>query len=99
MARICPYCGTEMVEDCSLRVANYDVSVKKGGFFSGVEGRLYAAVCPQCGNVSFYTDRAELFRPKPEPEKKEKAKAPVRKEQGERKEPWLQRKGKEDPWD
>ena len=103
MARICPSCGGEMTEECRLSVGTYDVSVKKGGFFDGAEGRLGVAVCPRCGTVTFYTDRPEQFRPPLVPEGKKKKRTlfspPEQEEKKEKERPvWKQEKDK-DPWE
>lgn len=65
MSRICQQCQTEMVEDCSVSV-EFDISgivvtQKRKGLFKNVSEKVKAAVCPNCGNVSFYVEDFKKF--------------------------------------
>ena len=61
--RICVRCQTEMVEGCKLRmlgeVEEIHVVDPKAGVFTPGLGRTRVAVCPKCGEVSFYVERPE----------------------------------------
>jgi hypothetical protein len=65
MIRICNQCQTEMINDCNVSV-EYDlsgitISQKRKGLFKNVSAKTKAAVCTNCGNVSFYIDEYEKF--------------------------------------
>ena len=56
--RKCPQCQTEMVED--LRIRNTGdacgLVVTHPGLFGKLVGKVKAAVCPSCGEVSLYIE-------------------------------------------
>ncbi|WP_313890924.1 nucleic acid-binding protein [Psychrobacillus sp.] len=62
----CNQCQSEMIADCRVNVegARYGIKIiKKGkGLFSNVSAKPKAAVCPNCGYVSFYIDEYEQFK-------------------------------------
>ena len=71
MARKCPMCGTEMVEECSVRVKGSPMLlmlVKRiDKRHTGNIGDIHGAVCPRCGEVSLYIEKeTEQTRPKGE---------------------------------
>jgi ribosomal protein L28 len=54
-----------MINDCNVSV-EYDlsgitISQKRKGLFKNVSAKTKAAVCPNCGNVTFYIDEYEKF--------------------------------------
>lgn len=66
--RVCLRCQTEMVEDLYIKVkgAPYGIEIsadKHWLLFSDIIGEPKAAVCPKCGEVSFYlTDTSAIGR-------------------------------------
>ncbi len=64
MARKCPMCGTEMVEECSVRVKGSPMLlmlVKRiDKRHTGNIGDIHGAVCPRCGEVSLYIEKERL---------------------------------------
>lgn len=65
MRRKCNQCETEMIEDCEINkewnVDNIIISKKYKGFLNYKKAKLKAAVCPNCGHVSFYIDEYKQF--------------------------------------
>ena len=63
--RTCIRCGSEMKEDCAIKVegAAYGIvmSTKESKLFSGRVGKPKVAICPQCGEVSIYVEDPELM--------------------------------------
>lgn len=63
---ICSQCQNEMVTDCDVTVQGglygIKVSKKRKGFLNNVSAKPKAAVCSDCGHVSFYIDEYEDFR-------------------------------------
>lgn len=60
MMRKCIRCGTEMKEDCAIKVegAGYGIvlSSNKNKLFGGRMGNPKVAICPKCGEVSIYLE-------------------------------------------
>lgn len=58
--RKCIRCGTEMKEDCTIKVqgAGYGIvlSTEKDKLFKGRIGEPKVAICPECGEVSIYIE-------------------------------------------
>lgn len=56
--RNCPQCQTEMVEDLRIRSTGdaNGLVVTNPGFFGKSLGKVKAAVCPNCGEVSLYIE-------------------------------------------
>ncbi len=58
--RNCLRCGTQMQEDCTVKVegAGYGVvlSTEESKIFSGRIGKPKVAICPECGEVSIYLE-------------------------------------------
>lgn len=65
MKIICSQCQKEMVTGFDLKVdgAAYGVSIKKKvkGLFSNKYTAPKAAICPDCGSVSFYIENPKNF--------------------------------------
>ncbi|MCM3704733.1 MULTISPECIES: hypothetical protein [Cytobacillus] len=65
MKRMCNQCQTEMITDCRATVesdlAGIKISQKRKGLFKNVSAKAKAAVCPNCGNVSFYVEDYQVF--------------------------------------
>lgn len=63
--RKCIRCGMEMMEGCELRQADnlcgVDVAESERVFAKRI-GRLKAAVCPECGEISLYIGEPEIVR-------------------------------------
>ncbi|MEH7239473.1 nucleic acid-binding protein [Bacillus sp. JJ1562] len=61
----CYQCNVKMVLDCSVKVEGvmYGIKIsKKGkGLFNNISAKPKAAVCPNCGYVSFYIDDYKKF--------------------------------------
>jgi len=63
--RQCIRCGAEMVEGCGVRQADSAsgvVIMESEKFFARQIGKLKAAVCPKCGEVSLYIENTERLR-------------------------------------
>jgi ssDNA-binding Zn-finger/Zn-ribbon topoisomerase 1 len=62
----CNQCQTEMVSDCQVSVegdlSGIKISKKGKGFFKKVTAKTKAAVCPNCGFVSFYVEDYKDFK-------------------------------------
>ena len=63
--RKCIRCGVEMVEGCAVRQSDSAcgiVIMENERFFAKQIGRVKAAVCPECGEVSFYLENTEKLK-------------------------------------
>jgi ssDNA-binding Zn-finger/Zn-ribbon topoisomerase 1 len=62
----CIQCQSEMVSDCRVTVegdlAGIKISKKGQGLFKKVTAKTKAAVCPNCGYVSFYVEDYKDFK-------------------------------------
>ena len=61
--RTCLRCGTEMVENCYVCVTgSYGLTIKVNSdkLFDPNLGTPYIAVCPSCGEISWYVPPQEL---------------------------------------
>lgn len=60
MVRKCIRCGTEMKEECAIKVegAGYGIvlSSNEHKLFGGRMGTPKVAICPECGEVSIYLE-------------------------------------------
>ena len=58
--RKCIRCGSEMKEDCAVKVegAGYGIilSSNESKLFGGRIGKPKVAICPKCGEVSIYLE-------------------------------------------
>lgn len=60
--RKCLRCGSDMKEDCALKIEGsgnaiiLSTDTGEGSIFHGKIGKPKVAICPFCGEVSFYTD-------------------------------------------
>ena len=58
--RKCVRCGSEMNENCAIKVEGSGVGIviskKKQKLFSGRIGIPNVAVCPNCGEISIYIE-------------------------------------------
>lgn len=58
----CHRCNTEMIEEYGVKISSINAGValvllSKGlGVFTNEFGKIKAAVCPKCGEVSLYTE-------------------------------------------
>ena len=61
--RKCLRCGTEMKENCAIKVegAGYGIvmSSDENKLFGGRIGKPKVAICPKCGEVSIYVEDVE----------------------------------------
>ncbi|MGL5415904.1 MAG: hypothetical protein ACRDAU_09620 [Clostridium sp.] len=62
--RKCLRCNEEMIEDYMLKTENMTamasvVLAKGSGIFSDSKGKVKAAVCPNCGEVSIFFDKLD----------------------------------------
>lgn len=62
--RKCLRCDEVMKEDYMLKTENITVQAsvvlgKGTGIFSDTKGKIKAAVCPNCGEISIYFDKIE----------------------------------------
>ena len=64
--RICIRCGTEMKEDCTIKIqgAGYGIvmSTEKNKLFKGRIGEPNVAICPECGEVSIYIEDNSVLK-------------------------------------
>ena len=63
--RQCIRCGAEMVENCALRQSDNAcglVIMESERFFARQVGRVKAAVCPECGEISMYIEQPERLK-------------------------------------
>ena len=61
--RKCIRCGAEMTEECAVRQSDNAcglVVTESSRLFAKNIGKLRAAVCPECGEVSLYIETEEL---------------------------------------
>lgn len=62
--RECPRCKAEMVEDLILRgngdAGNVIISTNK--FFGKSFGKVHAAACPECGEISIYLEDTDKLK-------------------------------------
>ena len=64
MQRICPDCQSKMEMNCTLE-SPYGVSIRKrrkGLFKSTTTNKIKAAVCTNCGHVTFYVENYEEYK-------------------------------------
>lgn len=65
--RKCHRCGEEMKEDYGLKISSFiagiaPVILSKGqGVLSDELGKVKAAVCPNCGEISLYTENKKVL--------------------------------------
>ncbi len=63
LVRKCLRCGTEMKENCAIKVegAGYGIvmSSDESKLFDGRIGKPKVAICPKCGEVSIYVEDVE----------------------------------------
>lgn len=56
--RKCIRCGSEMKEDCEIKVEGFSYGIvmatDKSKLFGGRIGNPQVAICPECGEVSIY---------------------------------------------
>lgn len=54
--RMCIRCECEMIENFDVKVegAAYGLKITQQGIFKDNLGKVYAAVCPECGYLEFY---------------------------------------------
>lgn len=68
--RKCYRCGSEMLEEHGLKISSLmagvaPVLLSKGqGIMTEEFGRVKAAVCPKCGEISLYTDNHKVLEGK-----------------------------------
>ena len=63
--RTCVRCHTEMIENCDIKVqgAGYGITLANSEkVFADRIGRPKVAVCPKCGEISFYIENPELLK-------------------------------------
>ena len=65
--RTCIRCNTKMVEDCGVKIqgAGYTFVITENEnimFGSQSIGKPKAAVCPNCGEISFYLEDVKQLR-------------------------------------
>lgn len=65
--RKCLRCDEEMIEDYMLKTENFtaqaSVQLAKGsGLFSDTKGKIKAAVCPTCGEISIFFERLDKIK-------------------------------------
>ena len=64
--RKCIRCGTEMKENCDIKVegAGYGIFLSSvdNKLFGGRMGKLKVAICPKCGEVSVYLEDLEKLK-------------------------------------
>ena len=64
--RKCIRCGTEMKEDCTIKVqgAGYGIvmSNEKDKLFKGRIGEPKVAICPECCEVSIYIEDTSVLK-------------------------------------
>ena len=63
--RKCIRCGADMVENCGVRQSDTAcgiVIMDSEKFFARTIGRVKAAVCPVCGEVSLYLENTEKLK-------------------------------------
>ena len=64
--RKCHRCNTEMIEEYGLKISSINAGVasvmlsKGQGVFTSELGKIKAAVCPKCGEVSLYTENKKI---------------------------------------
>lgn len=65
--RKCHRCNTEMLEEYGLKISSINAGVapvllsKGQGVFADEFGKIKAAVCPKCGEVSLYTESKKVL--------------------------------------
>lgn len=68
--RKCCRCGSEMLEECGLKICSVmagaaPVLLSKGQeIMSGELGKVKVAVCSKCGEISLYTDNHKVLEGK-----------------------------------
>lgn len=63
--RKCIRCGAEMVEGCAVRQSDSACGIviaDSERLFAKTIGKPKAAVCPECGEVSFYIENTEKVK-------------------------------------
>ena len=62
----CIQCQSEMTDDCRVTVegdlSGIKISKKGQGLFKKITAKTKAAVCPNCGYVSFYVENYKDFK-------------------------------------
>ena len=64
--RTCNRCNTEMIEDLGISIegSRYRVNLvddERKILFRKTLGRIKAAVCPKCGEISLYVENVDLM--------------------------------------
>lgn len=61
--RKCLRCNSEMNEELEIKVdmQGYGISVTRKGILGKKIAKPQIAVCPKCGEISFYIDNIELL--------------------------------------
>ncbi|MFQ8706922.1 MAG: hypothetical protein ACLR9T_12755 [Thomasclavelia sp.] len=65
--RKCQRCNTEMIEEYGLKISSINAGVapvllsKGQGVLTNEFGKIKAAVCPNCGEVSLYTEDKKIL--------------------------------------
>ena len=61
--RKCLRCGTEMKENCTIKIEGGGngivMSTSESKLFGGRIGKPKVAICPKCGEVSIYVENIE----------------------------------------
>ena len=63
--RKCIRCGAEMKEGCGVRQSDSACGIviaESERLFAATLGKVRAAVCPECGEVSFYLENVEKLK-------------------------------------
>ena len=64
--RKCIRCGSEMAENCSVKVegAGYGIVMVTDDkrLFANRIGKPRLAICPKCGEISFYIENVDLLK-------------------------------------
>lgn len=63
--RKCIRCGAAMLEGCAVRQSDTACGVvimESERFFAKAVGKLKAAVCPECGEVSMYIENTDKLK-------------------------------------
>lgn len=58
MKRRCLRCNVEMIENFDIKVegAGYGIKITKQGLFKDNLGKVYCAICPECGYMETYIE-------------------------------------------
>lgn len=62
--RKCVRCNTEMNEELEIKVdmQSYGISVSRKGIFGKKIEKPQIAICPECGEISFFIKNINLLR-------------------------------------